>query len=502
MPVHYEIYTPTLGPSIIDGQIFVDRAEDLVIEQQPITIQRNQGSGLQSMDTIAEVHLHADAGVASYHSSGDASSGYITLTDMETGLDTNHLRKSGKKKGKSSGFSMPKLDIFAKNRKSSLQVDSGSSELQNRRAGYERMNMYSSENGIAESSFSTLPSSTRHTSRTTNHQTMDLSHDNLYESTVTITSSVRSESMETNLETVEDEANRIGDSAKNLDLLMASLEDFNKTMSLQQRSDDEVITSPQAGNDVYAKVIKVRSSTDDEMKRKEERALESQSYTVTCTAELKDKTRNSLSASPKSSSSSSSSSSQSSSRSSRSPSPVNMETTLSFDDTLKHFENFVVKIDDVTEPERGLDFDDRQTDRGEQVIKEDKPSFTRKQTGNVQQGTNVTSRAVKTTTAHKLTINVSNGNSGATTTTGFTDDPESSIKETKLSRESFNGRNLDAELNQSIHALLSGINVETSEWSAIKDATRIHATATTSTDDTIYEVFSMISPFADESWDV
>ena len=232
------------------NQEFTDRAEDIIIKTpNPPLVARSgnvpvplnfTGDSYDGQDNeYVTLQVSDTSAFATYKSSTSLHSEHTT---DKSKMRTATLGRAKLKDGKG-----PKMvSIFDPNRKASLQV---TPQTKSQSGGYERLDSYTSESSINQSSADMKRSRFETGSRGF------YSEDNLYESTATITSTVRSDSMDTTLLSLEEENSNA--CPESLDLLMQSIEDFNTGVSTTTRD-----TSSTQSSD-YASVNKVKKNRFD-----------------------------------------------------------------------------------------------------------------------------------------------------------------------------------------------------------------------------------------------
>ena len=208
--IRHEIYSPSTHSSA--NHEYVDRAEDIIIEApHPSLIVKASNSSQarteqQANSEYVTIHASDTSSYATYKSTKSETSEFTTnkTTKQSSTVNINELKEvSGTNIG----------SIFDSNRKSSLQI---TPQRKSKADGYERLESYASETSVNISS-SNLDSWSRDFE----------SEDNLYESTATIASTVRSDSMENTLSSLEEEMDK--NFQGRLDLLMQDIEGYSAT---------------------------------------------------------------------------------------------------------------------------------------------------------------------------------------------------------------------------------------------------------------------------------
>ena len=246
--VRYEPYLPSLHCA--SNQEFTDRAEDIIIKTpNPSLVARSgnipvpfnfTGDNYDGQDNeYVTLQVSDTSAFATYKSS---TSLHSEQTTDNSKMQTTTLGRAKLKDGKG-----PKMvSLFDPNRKASLQV---TPQTKSQSGGYERLDSYTSESSINQSSADMKRSRFESGSRGF------YSEDNLYESTATITSTVRSDSMDTTLISLEEESSKA--SLESMDLLMQTIEDLNTGVSSTSRDANNAQSSD------YASVKKVKKNKFD-----------------------------------------------------------------------------------------------------------------------------------------------------------------------------------------------------------------------------------------------
>ena len=250
--VRFEPYIPSSHSSA--SHEFIDRAEDIIITtpNPSLSVKSNDESVprkfIEERNTEMDheyVTLHASdsSAFATYKSSTSLQPEHI-LTDKSTAkaatLGRAKLRNGNKPKV---------VSIFDPNRKASLQI---TPQSQSRPDGYERLESYTSETSINVST-----SDLKRTPFGSGSRSCE-SEDNLYESNATITSTVRSDSIENTLTSLEEESTNTVPGS--LDLLMQNIEDFNTSVAFSENG-SKVQPSAVGTNSEYASINKPRTDT-------------------------------------------------------------------------------------------------------------------------------------------------------------------------------------------------------------------------------------------------
>jgi hypothetical protein len=334
--------------------------------------------------------------------------------------------------------------------------------------GYSRLETYASETNID----GTL---TRNLSGRKTDKNSVQSRDDLYESTVTVTSNI--DSVDNSLFSLTEESSRGAGTQVALSASNDSLGLFNVSSGTPEAhiylefQNEQPTPAPDA---VYAKVNKsqkqkqkgFQTRTDDIIVGGTEEGFEmvENKYTVTCTAELKPNNNEDETIVDETS--------------------LDMVSAMSFDDTIKAFENF--KELEFGPETKAAEFSESQTERAENVITYQAPQITRKKTESVTTdnsqassadswftvtgsgGNNVSTWSTSQTNTMVTTERQKNQQTNFTnvtvTTTTNTAEPSGFTLLNKGQHD-----DLEDELDKSVNALLFGIDVDTSEWAAIKD---------------------------------
>ena len=463
-PPHSDVYSAALAPGRNQG--FVDRAEDLMIEEIPPTLLvrpiRNVDTSIStSAYSVNDVTLHPNS-----------SAPYATFSNKTV------PRHHSLTPDTSAGFGLSL-------RKSSLQPTPNTALS---RMQYSRLDNCSSETSINSPSTHAL----------TNRKAQ--SHDNMYESTTTMTSDVLS--VDNSLYSLNEETTRTSE---------ARYQDqyhYNKAQSLDSM---HTIDSGISGHDtsngdyLYAKVNRnrqnttanqsSRNNTDVEMtdwlsRQQKDEELSHDVYTVTCTAELKNDGMT------------------------REQTNVESFQNISFDDTIKEFENFAID-DSLTETVVAMVTEgnhEHETDRAENsLIRHSPDTFTKSTTykrseqtviGSPSQEVCETSFTVAYDNSHHGNIERKTQHVGDTTNAVTTHTWMKTVQETSKVNQSvdidinswtmeqtepkpeisassmFTGPDLEAELNDSMKELLTGISMDTEKWTSLNQSATGESTST------------------------
>lgn len=485
-----DIYCATFAPAQDQG--FVDRSEDIVIQQDLPTLRVRS---VQNLDSSAEKSSKANVVLHV-----DSSSPFASYSRT---LNTRHQSLTPDIGGASS------LNI----RKSSLQV---TPNFQQNKSGYQRLENSSSETNINTASTNRLIANTNH---------LNESSDNMYQSTTTVLSDVQSFSVDNSLYSLNEEAqsaesNYLDFNLYNQSETLPSSIPSNQSVSINSSALtlDSGFNGTETvhGDYVYAKVQKGQKNTlDKESAQRQNGKLTVNTedwsnqrsgfigtvqdfspptvYTVTCTAELKDDCK--------------------------AKEPAGKD-AMSFDDTIKVFENFAMDtlehsddFKDQTVAAPATNENGQQTDRSENVIEYSKHVITktaRKKpetgAGNNYTSTVVTDSNTGTFCETSFTVLAETPESGQLGTTGLQKDSfvnnsastnttghwtvksqsgandlgryeiDLTLKATEtLQKGSGNDAaseketavDLESELNDSMKQLLMGINIDTNRWTEL-----------------------------------
>ena len=218
--IRHEPYTASVHASA--NHEYVDRAEDIIIEvPSQSRLLKAAASGVADDDYVTLITSDTFSS-ATYKSSKSNQSKHAAKSEKTANASTLNrtgIMEGGKVKVES---------IYDPIRKASLQI---TPQTKTRSDGYERLESYTSETSINVNTFDLKKS--RYNSRSSEFE----SEDNLYESTATVTSMVRSDSVDNTLASLEEESGR--NVHGNLELLMQEMEDFNvsKTVSVENSKD-------------------------------------------------------------------------------------------------------------------------------------------------------------------------------------------------------------------------------------------------------------------------
>lgn len=461
-PPRSDIYSAALAPARDQG--FVDRSEDMIIEQAPPVMFVRPMIAVSDTSRAASHHSNfsiqtnsVSRGNDSYQSNLTVMKGEIPSVRYTTDAETISFRRSS---------SSEKGDKFSSQRKTSLQMTPDSRKKND--FGYSRLETYASETNIDGTLTRNL--SARKTDK--NSSKFVQSRDDLYESTVTVTSNI--DSVDNSLFSLTEEAARGVSTQGALSASNDSLGLFNVSSGTPEAHiylefQNEQPTSTQDA--VYAKVNKsqkekqksFQTSTDEVNigETGEGFELKENKYTVTCTAELKHNENGTK----------------------LTETCLDMEeSAMSFDDTIKAFENF--KDLDFGSEEKSAEFSESQTERAENVIEYEPPKVTRRKTDDVTS----TDNTQVTGTDTWFTVSGSGESSVSTCSTSQTKAVITTEQQKKQQAEVthmtvttttnianasngavFNVDMLEDELDRSVNALLIGMDVDTAQWAAIKD---------------------------------
>lgn len=425
-PPHSEIYSTHLAPSRDQG--FVDRSEDMVIEvPAPVMIVRPVQA--------------AESNNAHYKSEVTIQTGTLPSARYTANQNVGNNETSQSHKFMTLSMTSSGKPADQQTRKSSLQMNSGSKGG----FGYERLGSYSSETNI-DSTISSGLVSKKNKKQTGKHEE---SRDDLYESTMTVTSELRSDSVDNSLFSLTEEGSStgFGNSGDNFSLFNIS----NGTPDSRTYSDTHQSTS----DPTYAKVNKQQKSSTQtssthttNVNDKNTFEMVQTNYNVTCSAQLKED--------------------------SNATTTINVdidpditESSMSLDDTLKAFESF-----------GDSNFlDGTQIDRGEIVIEMQPDVITKRSASNTNAANGVSVEFA--TTGNKSTTE--QASTSSTSVTSWKMEQQMSQSNTVSDVQFTTTSNivvdvtdgssslLDDELDRSVNALLTGMNVDTAEWAVIKD---------------------------------
>ncbi|XP_052814372.1 uncharacterized protein LOC128241470 isoform X5 [Mya arenaria] len=426
-----DLYTAAFAPGRNQG--FVDRAEDMVVEQTPpILIVRPM------VGSVTNAGSESSSGVT-LHTSGDPHASYSNR-GYQTMPGRGELIGIGENRNTS-------------NRKSSLQVPAAGSS----KAGYQRL-----ENSSSETNVNTFKSETSRTATTTH---IDHSRDDLFESTTTIISNVRSDSMDTGL---FDGSSNSQSEGLMLDL---SFDDIMKDVQSGHFGGGREETSI---DNLYAKVNKnsksqksVESSQSFEMDDFTSSTMSKSSggYAVTCTAQLKDENKSNQQFD-----------SSASSKSSQKQVLSGVDGNIVGDFVVVDYGN------ENNRSGRSSPFIGQQTDRSENIIVHQPETFTRK-TSVPSGNSGLTQSSSQSSTVHVLDETTGQSSTHGSSTINIIVTGDKSGSGVSMTGS---GRDLDAELNASVHNLLTGINVDAGRW---EDAQSLTSVGSTGSDDTdVYQV--------------
>lgn len=491
-PPHSDIYSAALAPARNQG--FVDRSEDMIVEQiQPVMFVRpllavdghsHDVGNHQSNATVqtgSSSHDHTN-----HQSNVTIHTGTIPSVCYKSNVHSMDYRCQDSKTGYSLTTNRSVDNKFSSLRKTSLQVTPGSRKND---FAYERLESYSSESNIDK----TL----QHKLSGKKIKTADYSCDDLYESTATVTSTLRSESVDNSLfslteESIRDTGTQKAQSVGNNSFSLFNISSSTTDGQIYVDSQNEQTPQPSA---IYAKVNKSQKQKQDFFQNESQIAkfdnadagfemIENTEYTVTCTAQIKDGNQ---------------------SVEQGNETLVNiMETSMSFDDTIKAFEDFVdVSLDSES---KSNDYNESQTERAENVIEYKPAQLTKNRKGGIATREGIaTTREIDNiytgTASDGQEINVST-NSETKFNTAITQSIEDQFSErrnvtniiigstsTSSNVDPTNGtminrHTLDDELDRSVNELLIGIDVDTAEWTTVKDRGHVFDEA----DNDIWEV--------------
>lgn len=479
-PPRSDIYSAAYAPARDQG--FVDRSEDMIIEQippimfvRPMAVVGNTSQGEMSNQSNLTVHSATSSRDKTTHQSNIViQAGTIPSARYTVDVDNIEFGSIQGKAVKSD------KSVFSSLRKTSLQITPGSKKND---FEYERLESYASETNIDGTLTRNL--SGRKSGKSDETQ----SHDNLYESSVTVTSSLVPDSVDNSLFSLTGEASQ---TACSQEVLSASNDSFS-LFNISSGTPEGAIylefqnEQPESSPDVlYAKVNK---SQKQKQKTFQDKAVDinvTQSedgfemvdtkYTVTCTAQLKDRVD---------------------SDDAVEETILDMgESAMSLEDTIKAFENFAdVRLE--SEP-KSVDFTESQTERSENVIEYQPVQLTKRKAGTrgdksepvtdvhvtdeTQTLIGETQNTLKSsqtrtvvTSSERQTSNQANVSSFTLTTIGTTSETNGNVLDKNL---------LEEELDKSVNALLVGIDVDTARWTAVKDKS-----VSSDSDSDVWEVY-------------
>ena len=207
--IRHELYSPTAHSSA--HHEYVDRAEDIIVEgPHPLLIAKPSNVSHASKEQHANneyvtINVSDTSSYATYKSTKSESHEVIDTKKTTKQSSTLNIKDLKASSGENMG---PFADT---KRKASLQI---TPKIKPRTDGYERLESYASETSVNISS-SNLDSWSREF----------VSEDNMYESTATINSTLRSDSMENTLSSLEGEMDKAFQGR--LDLLMQDIEGYD-----------------------------------------------------------------------------------------------------------------------------------------------------------------------------------------------------------------------------------------------------------------------------------
>ncbi|XP_053386148.1 uncharacterized protein LOC123539409 isoform X3 [Mercenaria mercenaria] len=479
-PPRSDIYSAALAPARDQG--FVDRSEDMIIEQappvmfvRPMIVVGDMSRGDVNHQSNLTVHTSSlSRDNVNQQSNLIVVPGNIPTVRYTADVESISFSSANSNKRHSEG--KVKDGVFSSLRKSSLQTTSNSGKND---FGYNRLESYSSETNIDGTLTRNLGG--RKTGK--NGSKSAHSRDDLYESTITVTSTL--DSVDNSLFSLTEESTQGACAQEALSASNDSLGLFNVSSGTPEGHIYLEFQNEQpapSSDVVYAKVNKtqkqkqkkITSKSVDINVRESEDGFEmvDAKYTVTCTAELKDGNH---------------------SDDTMKETILDMsESAMSFDDTIKAFEN-LADVDIEPEP-KSAEFTESQTERAENVIEYQPAQLTRKKkdsktdrsetsvdiSNNLFTGTGSSGQKVNTWTSSVTNTQVTQ----STSVTNMTFTTSSSVSNDSTTVGTMLNKGLlEDELDRSVNALLVGIDVDTAEWTAIKDKT-----VSSDSDNDTYEV--------------